>query len=109
MNYNEIFELENQLLTYIGEIFLLVWDDDANCIRYANDANSCLEWDECEFVELYNDIPCGDDYIDGVLFFGDGTIEFRFKNSCEAENWTKFSTLTINNIINELKTIALAR
>jgi hypothetical protein len=109
MNYNEIFNLENQLITYIGEIFLLVWDDDANCIRYANDANSRLEWDEYEYVELYNDIAYGDDYIDGVLFFGDGTIEFRFKNSCEAENWINFGTPTINSVINELKIIALAR
>jgi hypothetical protein len=107
--YLELKTLEDAMVLYIESIFLLEWDDDADCIRYANDKNSCLEWDDYEFVEFYNDIPYEDDYIDGLLFFGDGTIEFRFKSTCEAENWANFDNVTIISVINELKQIDMAR
>ena len=104
-----LFHYEDVMVKYLMDFFLLEWDDDADCYHYVNDKNYYLEPYDYEFVELQNDIPFEDDFIDGVLFFGDGCIEFRFKNTCEAENWSKFDESIILSVINELKTIALAR
>ena len=100
---------ENVMMNYLVDFFLLEWDDNADCFHYVVDKYYYLEPYDYEFLELNNPIPYEDDCLDGVLLFGDGCIEFRFKNTCEAENWSKFDESTILSVINELKTIALAR
>ena len=44
-----------------------------------------------------------DDVVDGVLFFGDGTIEFHLANDGDAVNWADFDVDFIKMIIRELK------
>ena len=104
-----LFHYESVMTQYLTDFFLLEWDDDADCFHYANDKNYYFEAYDIEFLKLQNEIPYDNDFIDGVLFFGDGTIEFHFKNTMDAENWANFDESIILSVINELKTIALAR
>lgn len=105
----KLFALENIMVNLLQKYFLLEWDDNADCYHYANDKNYYLEPYDYEYLELSNDIPYEDDFIDGVLIFGDCTIEFHFKSGLDAENWCKFSTDIIESVISELKNIVLAR
>ena len=104
-----LFHYEDVMVKYLMDFFLLEWDDNADCFHYINDKNYYLEPYDYEFIELQNDIPFEDDFIDGVLFFGDATIEFHFKNNMDAENWASFDESIILSVINEMKTIALVR
>jgi hypothetical protein len=100
---------EDTMVRYLVNFFQLEWDDNADCFHYVNDKNYYLEPYDYEFIELPNSITYEDDFIDGVLFFGDGTIEFHFKENMDAENWASFDESIILSVINELKTISLAR
>lgn len=62
-----------------------------------------MEWHDLETIDLFNPIPYEDDRIDGILFFGDGTIEFHFEKECDARNWAEFSNDYIKMIIEDLK------
>ena len=62
-----------------------------------------MEWHDLESVSLFNPIPYENDRIDGVLLFGDGTIEFHLENDGDALNWTEFSNDYIKMIIQELQ------
>ena len=66
-----------------------------------NDGN-IMDWNELESISLFNPIPYEEDRIDGVLFFGDGTIEFHLENDGDAINWADFSNDYIKMIIEEL-------
>ena len=105
--FERLIAFEKTMTNYISNICNLVWDDDADCIRRAN--NTILEWDDMEFIDFNNLIPFENDYIDGLLYFGDGTIEFHFKTTMEAENWARFDEKTLNNVTQELFIISLAR
>lgn len=61
-----------------------------------------MEWHDLESVSLFNPIPYENDRIDGVLLFGDGTIEFHLENDGDALNWAEFSNDYIKMIIDEL-------
>ncbi len=61
-----------------------------------------MEWHDLESVSLFNPIPYENDRIDGVLLFGDGTIEFHLERECDAINWAEFSNDYIKMIIEEL-------
>lgn len=62
-----------------------------------------MEWQDLESVSLFNPIPYENDRIDGVLLFGDGTIEFHLEKECDAINWAEFSNDYIKMIIEELE------
>lgn len=62
-----------------------------------------MEWHDLESVSLFNPIPYENDRIDGVLLFGDGTIEFHLENDGDAINWAEFSNDYIKMIIEELE------
>lgn len=62
-----------------------------------------MEWYDLESLSLFNPIPYENDRIDGVLLFGDGTIEFHLENDGDALNWAEFSNDYIKMIIQELQ------
>ena len=76
--------------------------NDEGCV--VNNINGdIMEWHDLETIELFNPIPYEDDRIDGILFFGDGTIEFHLEKECDAINFADFSNDYIKMIIEELK------
>lgn len=89
--------LESKMEKLIRVIIGLEWDDDNRLYRYIR-RNDFLNWDEYEFIEFKTPFPYEDDLIDGILFFGDATIEFHFQKSCEAENWATFDIDTITRV-----------
>lgn len=94
--------LETALNNLLADIFELEWDDDNNALRYSD--GCILEWDDHDFT-MIEPIPYEDDFIDGVLYFGDGTIEFHYEKSCEAENWSLFSEEVIKKVIHNLSLV----
>lgn len=83
------------------------------CMRILNlsiDDNGCtinngiiMDWNDLETISLFNPIPYDNDRIDGVLFFGDGTMEFHLENECDAINWADFTNDIIKMIIKDLE------
>lgn len=74
--------------------------------------NDIMEWNDMESISLDHPISPSilltslykeDDVVDGVLFFGDGTIEFHLANDGDAVNWADFDVDFIKMIIRELK------
>lgn len=62
-----------------------------------------LAWEDMEYVAFDNTIPYNNGHINGVLIFGDGTIEFHEKESEEAFNWADYPIEIIQNVIDRLK------
>ena len=60
-----------------------------------------LDWDNFESIEI-EPIPYDEDNIDGVLIFGDATIEFHLENECDALNWADFDEKIIIQVIKKL-------
>jgi len=60
-----------------------------------------LDWDNFESIEI-EPIPYDEDNIDGVLIFGDATIEFHLENECDALNWSEFDEKIIIQVIKKL-------
>lgn len=98
-NYRRKIALGEILTQHCVRLLNLSNDNDGNIINNG----LIMEWHELETISLFNPIPYNDDRIDGVLFFGDGTIEFHLEKSCEAINWADFSNDYIILIIEELK------
>ena len=71
-------------------------------IMYDSEDNE-LAWEDMEYVTLDNTILYNNGHIDGVLIFGDATIEFHEKESEEAFNWVDFPIETITQVIDRLK------
>ena len=71
-------------------------------IMYDSENNE-LAWEDMEYVTLDNTIPYNNGHINGVLIFGDGTIEFHEKESEEAFNWVEYPIEVIQSVINQLK------
>lgn len=89
---------ENLLSAMCGHLLNLTWNDDANQLS----VNNCpLAWGDYEIIDI-EEIPFEDDVIDSILIFGDGTMEFRMKKSCEAFNYAEFPFETIDKVINVL-------
>ena len=100
---------EIKLTKLIEEITKIRWDDEKEV--YFDRDNNILEWTDYEMIDLPNSIPYKDeendvdDYIDGVLYFGDGTIEFHFQECMDAENWARFDIEIMRKVIAELETL----
>ena len=90
---------EIRLMTLIRGIFGLTWSDETMAFAL-ND--SPMEWADCETINLPNEVELDEDSIDGVLIFGDGTIEFHLKNEQDAINWTGFSEEVVEKVIGQL-------
>ena len=64
-----------------------------------------MEWTDYETIDLPNEVELDEDSINGVLFFGDGTIEFHLKNEQDAINWAEFSEEINEKIIEQLEQV----
>lgn len=71
-------------------------------IMYDSEDNE-LAWEDMEYIALENTIPYKGNHIDGVLIFGDGTIEFHEKEIEEAFNWADYPIDIIIGVIDRLK------
>lgn len=71
-------------------------------IMYDSENNE-LAWEDMEYITLNNTIPYNNGHIDGVLIFGDATIEFHEKESEEAFNWADYPIEIIQSVIDQLK------
>lgn len=71
-------------------------------IMYDSEDNE-LAWEDMEYIGFENTIPYNNNHIDGVLIFGDGTIEFHEKESEEAFNWFDYPINIIVSVIERLK------
>ena len=91
--------LGSKLITECKRILNLSVDDEGNLLNNG----IIMEWNDMESISLFNPIPYEDDRIDGVLFFGDYTIEFHLEKECDAINWANVSNDYISMIIEELK------
>ena len=60
-----------------------------------------IDWTDSEYISLNNII---NNNINGVLIFGDSTIEFH-ELSEEAFNWAEYPINVIQDVLNELKTM----
>ena len=93
---------EIRLMTLIRGIFALTWSDETMAFAL-ND--SPMEWTDYETIDLPNEVELDEDSIDGVLFFGDGTIEFHLKNEQDAINWAEFSEEINEKVIEQLELV----
>lgn len=91
--------LGNKLNKECMRILNLSIDDDGCTINNG----IIMDWNDLETISLFNPIPYDNDRIDGVLFFGDGTIEFHLENECDAINWADFTNDIIKMIIKDLE------
>lgn len=60
-----------------------------------------LDWDSFESIDI-EPIQLNEDSINGVLIFGDATIEFHLASECDALNWAHFDVNTITQVIKKL-------
>ena len=100
--YEKMLANDERLMTLICGILGLSWNDETYSLM-VND--SPMEWTDYETIDLPNEVELDEDSIDGVLFFGDGTIEFHLKNEQDAPNWEKFSEEVIEKVIEQLELV----
>ena len=98
--YEKMFSTEVRLMTLIRDILNAEWNDETNSIVMNG---SSMEWTDHEVIDLPNEVELDEDSIDSILFFGDGTIEFHYKNEQEAINWAEFSEEVNEKVIEQLK------
>lgn len=77
---------------------LVVMEKIYQKINFKKLLNPC----EYEFIELKYEIPFQNDCIDGILVFGDGTIEFHLKNEQDAYNYSQFDNEIIKKILENI-------
>lgn len=100
--YEKMFSNEVRLMTLIRDILNAEWNDETNSIVING---STMEWTDHEVIDLPNEVELDEDSIDSVLFFGDGTIEFHYKNEQDAINWAEFSEEVNEKVIEQLKLV----
>ena len=93
--------LEQQLTSTIVGKLGLIWNDEWNVFKFPDNTASFLPYDEYLSLDI---IPINfeNEYIDAVLFFGDGTIEFHLDETQDALNWGEFSTDIIEQVLTNL-------
>lgn len=97
----EKFTLESMLHAAVVNKTNLIWDDEFSVFVYPDNASSFLPWDSMEEIAI-TPFEYDGDRIDGVLFFGDGTVEFHLENSQEAINWAEFPNEIIRRVIDAI-------
>ena len=70
-------------------------------IMYDSEDNE-LAWEDMEYISFNNSIPYSDGHLDGLLIFGDGTIEFHYASSMEAINYANFPFEIMDKVIENL-------
>lgn len=100
--YEKMFSNEVRLMTLIRDILNAEWNDETNSI-VLNGAT--MEWTDHEVIDLPNEVELDEDSIDSILFFGDGTMEFHYKNEQDAINWAEFSEEVNEKVIEQLKLV----
>lgn len=91
----DIIVRENLLTAMWSRHLNATWCDKGNQIVI----NGCpLAWGDYEIIDI-EEVPYENDFIDSILVFGDGTTEFRLKNSCEAMNFAEYPMEIIDKII----------
>jgi hypothetical protein len=95
--------LLNELVSIATKVH---YDVDTMCFIDDNN-NDVLMWEEWREVWFDNPIPYKNDSIDGILFFGDGCLEFHLQDDGDALNWVEFEKEVIDMVIIELKKIIL--
>ena len=100
--YEKMFSNEVRLMTLIRDILKLTWNDE---IRSFMVNGSIMEWTDYAFIDLPNEVELDEDSIDSILIFGDGTIEFHYKNEQDAVNWAEFSEEVNEKVIEQLKLV----
>lgn len=93
--------LEQRLTATIVGKLGLIWNDKWNVYKFPDNTASFLPYDEYLSLDI-TPIPFENDYIDAVLFFGDGCIEFHYKEDMDALNWSEFSTEIIEQVLANL-------
>lgn len=93
--------LEQRLTATIVGKLGLIWNDKWNVYKFPDNTASFLPYDEYLSLDI-TPIPFENDYIDAVLFFGDGCIEFHYKEDMDALNWSEFSTEIIEQVLTNL-------
>jgi hypothetical protein len=94
----KLLELEKRLTAKIVHKLGVIWNDDFGVFILPSNKSSFLPIEE--YISLYiAPIPFENDYIDSVLFFGDGTIEFHLKDDMDSFNWSEFSNEIIEQVL----------
>ena len=100
--YEKIFTNEAILVALICDILGLNWNDEFGSYMVNG---YIMGWTDHEAIHLPNEVKLDEDSIDGVLIFGDGTIEFHLKNEQDAINWAKFSEEVNESVIEQLELV----
>lgn len=95
---------EQRILDLMSRICNLSWDDENDAI-ICNDVDDenlkVLKWEEYQYVDI-TPIEYDEDKVNGVLLFGDGTLEFHYANSMEAINYADFPFEIMDKVIENL-------
>ena len=100
--YEKTLANDERLMTLICGILGLSWNDETYSLM-VNDSKR--ELSDYETIKLPNEVELDEDSIDGVLIFGDGTMEFHYKNLQDALNWAEFSEEVIEKVIEQLELV----
>ena len=100
--YEKTLANDERLMTLICGILGLSWNDETYSLM-VNDSKR--ELSDYETIKLPNEVELDEDSIDGVLIFGDGTMEFHYKNLQDAINWAEFSEEVIEKVIEQLELV----
>ena len=100
--YEKMLANDERLMTLICGILGLSWNDETYSLM-VNDSKR--ELSDYETIKRPNEVELDEDSIDGVLIFGDGTMEFHYKNLQDALNWAEFSEEVIEKVIEQLELV----
>lgn len=100
--YEKMLANDERLMTLICGILGLTWSDETHSLMVNDSKRELSDYEE---IKLPNEVELDEDSIDGVLIFGDGTMEFHLKNEQDAINWTGFSEEVIEKVIGQLELV----
>ena len=100
--YEKMLANDERFMTLICGILGLTWSDETYSLMVNDSKRDLSDYEE---IKLPNEVELDEDSIDGVLIFGDGTIEFHLKNEQDAINWTGFSEEVIEKVIGQLELV----
>ena len=100
--YEKMLSNDERLMTLICGILGLSWNDETYSLM-VNDSKR--ELSDYETIKLPNEVKLDEDSIDYVLIFGNGTMEFHYKNLQDAINWAEFSEEVIEKVIEQLELV----